>query len=281
MSRAGGVLDVQEVCAPIFCRIDNNKSQNAGTHALLVCFLGISRMSFVLSSILLTTRENSGTKTYSYNSGISNHIWRGHISYIGKFIFLCSRYCTTGWSYRIINEDQIIIQSQAIYALFDLEAHGSEAVKIASGNVSTTELLNKISDWALPAISRLPNSAFQVYACNPLFFFAYFQYYMKFANIQHRFNHVVQYGARYYAYLVARSSASLIYDRLFSQNPFNKESGAHWAEIQSFGGGVPPGELISDLLGASATPSSLIDAVRAEVLQNLPKRLWRWRGSFS
>nr|CAH8876190.1 unnamed protein product [Trichobilharzia regenti] len=41
----------------------------------------------------------------------------------------------------------------------------------------------------------------------------------------HRFTHLVNYGGRYYAYLMARAGADLIWRRYFSKDPWNSSSG--------------------------------------------------------
>jgi hypothetical protein len=60
-----------------------------------------------------------------------------------------------------------------MYALFDLEAHGSRAESLAVGESTTTDLFATICQRSLPAIERDPASAWQ-----------------------HRFSHLVPYGAK-------------------------------------------------------------------------------------
>ncbi|CAI4225459.1 unnamed protein product [Auanema sp. JU1783] len=130
---------------------------------------------------------------------------------------------------------------QALYALFDLELHGPEAQNVSRGLITTTELFHSISAKALPLLVRDPNTAFQ-----------------------HRFHHLIQYGGKYYAYLVARSSANLIWNSVFRADPFNRQNGLKWAEVQSHGGGFPPNVLLKSILGYSPTPSHLIKALKEE-----------------
>lgn len=82
---------------------------------------------------------------------------------------------------------------------------------------------------------------------------------------------MVTYGAKYYSYLVANSSASLIYKKLFSENPFSRENGLKWAQvnfflcfckiqnfqIQSYGGEYPSPYLLEKILGSAPTSTEL------------------------
>jgi hypothetical protein len=55
--------------------------------------------------------------------------------------------------------------------------------------------------------------------------------------------------------LVARASAALIYDRLFSADPFSRENGLKWAEVQAYGGEYPSDVLLAKALGTSEAPT--------------------------
>jgi hypothetical protein len=74
----------------------------------------------------------------------------------------------------------------------------------------------------------------------------------------------VPYGARYYSYLVARASASLIWNSQFKADPFSRfdsffrsiikgvcfrSAGERWAAVQSHGGELPSGQLLAKMLG--------------------------------
>ncbi|ETN80623.1 hypothetical protein NECAME_02371 [Necator americanus] len=134
------------------------------------------------------------------------------------------------------------IMQQASYALFDLELHGPDAARLLRENrITTTDLFHTIVTKALPHLERERESAFQ-----------------------HRFHHLVQYGARYYSYLVARSAASLIWNSKFRDAPFNKVEGAKWAEVQSYGGGLPSTTLLKKMLGYSPSAVHFIDALKQE-----------------
>merc|ERR1719468_592076 len=83
---------------------------------------------------------------------------------------------------------------------------------------------------------------------------------------QHRFSHLVGYGARYYSYLLARAVASNIWQKLFKNDPFDSDMGALYrSECLSHGGGKPSPKIISDLLGHPVYPGELVDALLNEI----------------
>uniref|UniRef100_A0A1I7TE57 Peptidase_M3 domain-containing protein n=1 Tax=Caenorhabditis tropicalis TaxID=1561998 RepID=A0A1I7TE57_9PELO len=131
---------------------------------------------------------------------------------------------------------------QAAYGLYDLEVHGPIAApQIATGRMTTTELFYDIMSKAMPHVQRSPDSAFQ-----------------------HRFHHTVQYGAKYYSYLVARASACLIWQNRFLDEPFSRKWGDCWAEVQSHGGGHHPAVLLKKILGFRPTEKELTIALSKE-----------------
>ncbi|PIO62010.1 peptidase family M3 [Teladorsagia circumcincta] len=108
------------------------------------------------------------------------------------------------------------IMQQASYALFDLELHAPDAARLLrEGRITTTNLFNSIITKALPHLDRQADTAFQ-----------------------HRFHHLVQYGAKYYSYMVARSAASLIWNSKFRDSPFSRTEGEKWMKLRHL---VPPG----------------------------------------
>merc|ERR1719341_2283348 len=50
------------------------------------------------------------------------------------------------------------------------------------------------------------------------------------AAYHHRFSHLVGYGARYYSYMMARSVASAIWQKIFQDDPFSWEAGVKYRE---------------------------------------------------
>ena len=76
----------------------------------------------------------------------------------------------------------------------------------------------------------------------------------------------VGYGARYYSYLLARSVASNIWQKLFRDDPFDPSKGAIFRnKCLSHGGGKPSADIISDLLDQKVEPIDLADALLNEI----------------
>ncbi|KAH8867242.1 Mitochondrial intermediate peptidase [Schistosoma japonicum] len=65
----------------------------------------------------------------------------------------------------------------------------------------------------------------------------------------HRFTHLVNYGGRYYSYLLARAGADLVWRRYFSKDPWSSSNGQRYVEkLLCRGGEYPPASMLSDLL---------------------------------
>jgi len=78
----------------------------------------------------------------------------------------------------------------------------------------------------------------------------------------HRISHLVTYGGKYYSYLVARVCAMLIYNKLFLEDPFSRQNGMKWAEIQSHGGEYESSYLLKKILGeTSLTTDRFVDII--------------------
>ena len=54
----------------------------------------------------------------------------------------------------------IFLFLKALYALFDLQLHGPYAQSVADGDISTTDVFQKLADVALPVLERTPNYAY-------------------------------------------------------------------------------------------------------------------------
>lgn len=129
------------------------------------------------------------------------------------------------------------IQTQLFYSLLDQRFHGRHPL-----GSSTTDILRQTHEEH----HNLP--------------------YPEGTAWQHRFSHLVGYGARYYSYLMARSVASKIWQQFFQDDPFNSDNGAKYREeCLSHGGGKPSHRLVSDFLGKEIEPSDLSDALIAEI----------------
>uniref|UniRef100_A0A1I7Y8I7 Peptidase_M3 domain-containing protein n=1 Tax=Steinernema glaseri TaxID=37863 RepID=A0A1I7Y8I7_9BILA len=123
---------------------------------------------------------------------------------------------------------------QAVLCLLDLELHGPAAQSIIDGTCTSSDVLNSIWNRALPSLKRNPRSAYA-----------------------HRFGHLVQYAAKYYAYQVAQSAAELIWETQFESNPFCSIAGERWARVQSFGGELPSNKLLEMAIGYAPTSAQL------------------------
>ncbi|VDK71265.1 unnamed protein product [Litomosoides sigmodontis] len=133
---------------------------------------------------------------------------------------------------------------QAVYSLFDLEAHGGSAESIMNGRVSTADLYASIWLLVFPNVKKDINSAWH-----------------------HRFTHLVPYGAKYYSYLVARAAASLIWNTKFRDCPFSRKNGVSWAKVLSKGGSLPSADLLNSALGYWPTVQNLAAALKEEADQ--------------
>ncbi|CAH8676957.1 unnamed protein product [Schistosoma haematobium] len=83
----------------------------------------------------------------------------------------------------------------------------------------------------------------------------------------HRFTHLVNYGGRYYAYLMAKAGANLVWRRYFSKDPWCSSSGQLYMEkLLCHGGEYPPAILLSDLLNCD-------DEINSQNVLLSPKKL--------
>uniref|UniRef100_A0A0K0DYP4 Peptidase_M3 domain-containing protein n=1 Tax=Strongyloides stercoralis TaxID=6248 RepID=A0A0K0DYP4_STRER len=131
---------------------------------------------------------------------------------------------------------------QSVYSLFDLEVHSLRCEDIINGNITTSDLLNEIWKESLPELERDASSAWQ-----------------------HRFCHLIPYGAKYYSYLIAKASASLIWKDSFVKNPYSKDYGNRWALVQSHGGQYPSDQLLEIFLGYKPSSIQLADAIQQDL----------------
>uniref|UniRef100_A0AC34Q9X7 Peptidase M3A/M3B catalytic domain-containing protein n=1 Tax=Panagrolaimus sp. JU765 TaxID=591449 RepID=A0AC34Q9X7_9BILA len=135
---------------------------------------------------------------------------------------------------------------QTHYSLFDLEVHGPEyAPLIAEGKMTTTELYHQLGRTAIPLLERRNDIAWP-----------------------HRFGHLGPYGGKYYSYLVAKAAASLVWNKTFKENPFSRQSGNAWAEVQAYGGELPSGKLLAIALGKAPTAKDLSEALHENYAAN-------------
>ncbi|KAL1461836.1 hypothetical protein WDU94_013704 [Cyamophila willieti] len=130
------------------------------------------------------------------------------------------------------------MQSQVFYSALDLEYHTSDVTNTFQ---QLKECQNKYY-----GISYIEETAWQ-----------------------HRFSHLVGYGAKYYSYLLSRAVASWIWQSYFEKDPFSRDSGdAYRLNCLSHGGGKPSNKLVSDFLQKEITAESLTNSLMQELDKN-------------
>lgn len=127
------------------------------------------------------------------------------------------------------------LQQQALYGLFDLNLHSGPPPSLG-----TTELFRSLHNEIMP----YPH--------------------VDGTGWQHRFGHLVPYGAKYYSYLVAKATAALIWQRVFKGDPFSRHEGLKWMRAQSFGGERPTKWVLKEILGFTPEPMHLVEALHKE-----------------
>ncbi|PZC81373.1 hypothetical protein B5X24_HaOG212825 [Helicoverpa armigera] len=127
---------------------------------------------------------------------------------------------------------------QVFYSALDQHYHGSDA----SWRGSTTEVLQKVQKqyYGLPYVE---NTAWQ-----------------------HRFSHLIGYGAKYYSYLISRGIAWSIWHKYFQEQPLCRSAGDNLRhQLLRHGGAVPPKILLRDYLQEEVTPTTLANALAEEL----------------
>ncbi|KAM3967653.1 LOW QUALITY PROTEIN: mitochondrial intermediate peptidase [Aphomia sociella] len=129
------------------------------------------------------------------------------------------------------------MQLQVFYSALDQHYHGPNA---ASGG-STTDVLQGVQKqyYGLPYVE---NTAWQ-----------------------HRFSHLIGYGAKYYSYLISRAVAWSVWKQYFEREPFSRLAGTGLRAGVLRHGGVPPQVLLRDYLGTEITPQTLANALAEEL----------------
>ncbi|KAL4716868.1 hypothetical protein ACJJTC_012679 [Scirpophaga incertulas] len=83
---------------------------------------------------------------------------------------------------------------------------------------------------------------------------------------QHRFSHLIGYGAKYYSYLISRATAWTVWKRNFEADPLNRAAGDCLRRgVLAHGGARPPKELLENYLGTEISPNSLAAALAEEL----------------
>nr|BCB28859.1 mitochondrial intermediate peptidase [Mycoleptodonoides aitchisonii] len=79
---------------------------------------------------------------------------------------------------------------------------------------------------------------------------------------QTQFGHLFGYGATYYSYLFDRAIASRVWDKLFADDPLNRDTGEKYKrEVLQYGGGKDPWQMIGTLLDSPELSRGDADAM--------------------
>ncbi|CAH1639945.1 unnamed protein product [Spodoptera littoralis] len=130
------------------------------------------------------------------------------------------------------------MQLQVFYSALDQHYHGPEA----SSHGRTTEVLQRVQKqyYGLPYVE---NTAWQ-----------------------HRFSHLIGYGAKYYSYLISRGIAWSVWHKYFQDEPLSRTAGDNLRHgLLRHGGAVPPKILLRDYLQEEVTPTTLANALAEEL----------------
>ncbi|XP_060805373.1 mitochondrial intermediate peptidase [Amyelois transitella] len=83
---------------------------------------------------------------------------------------------------------------------------------------------------------------------------------------QHRFSHLIGYGAKYYSYLISRAAAWSAWSAHFRREPLSRGAGDGLrAGLLRHGGAVPPQKLLRNYLDMEITPNTLANALADEL----------------
>ncbi|XP_047984865.1 LOW QUALITY PROTEIN: mitochondrial intermediate peptidase [Leguminivora glycinivorella] len=130
------------------------------------------------------------------------------------------------------------MQLQVFYSALDQRYHGAGA----SHGGRTTAVLQEVQKqyYGLPYV---PDTAWQ-----------------------HRFSHLIGYGAKYYSYLISRALAWSVWQRKFSSEPLSRAAGDALRQgVLRHGGARPPQEILGEYLGTEMTPNTLAMALIEEL----------------
>lgn len=137
-------------------------------------------------------------------------------------------------------------QLQVFYAALDQAYHSPNALNQlpSEGGPSTTDILIKVQNqyYSIPYVE---NTAWQL-----------------------RFSHLVGYGAKYYSYLVSRSVATAIWNKLFACDPLSRAAGLRYRdEVLAHGGGKPAKQIAEDVLSCKVDADFIARNVIASIKQ--------------
>nr|CAG4636845.1 EOG090X02LQ [Ceriodaphnia reticulata] len=131
------------------------------------------------------------------------------------------------------------MQQQVFYSALDQKLH----MHPLTGSIrTTTDILQEVQQqyFGLPFVS---NTAWQ-----------------------HRFSHVVGYGAKYYSYLLSRGVAAWIWRQYFQEDPFSRGSGEQFRQgFLAHGGSKPARDMVASFLGKDVNPTTLTHSLIREL----------------
>lgn len=130
------------------------------------------------------------------------------------------------------------MQLQVFYSALDQRYHGASA----GDGEHTTNILKSVQQqyYGLPYVN---NTAWQ-----------------------HRFSHLIGYGAKYYSYLISRALAWTVWKKNFSADPLSRAAGDGLRQgVLKHGGSLHPRLILNTYLGTELTPKFLADALADEL----------------
>uniref|UniRef100_A0A1I8GFW4 [histone H4]-lysine(20) N-methyltransferase n=1 Tax=Macrostomum lignano TaxID=282301 RepID=A0A1I8GFW4_9PLAT len=136
-------------------------------------------------------------------------------------------------------------QQQILYSMLDMELHSSDPPP-TQDRPSTTAVFQQLA--SRPSLRYLPvpppGTAWQ-----------------------HRFTHLVGYGAKYHAYLVSKAIASLVWSTRFAKDPLCSSAGRDYElRLLARGGEESTASMVAELTGQSVTVDCLVDALAANFI---------------
>jgi len=132
------------------------------------------------------------------------------------------------------------LQVQTFYSLVDQKFHGVHPL-----NKPTNHVLDDLHKQYSP-LSHVPGTSWHL-----------------------RFSHFHSYGAKYYAYVWSKAVASKIWYSCFEKDPLSRSSGDRYRNTMlQHGGGIPPQQLVDDMLGRNITVNDLVLSLENDLSRN-------------
>ncbi|XP_045781249.1 mitochondrial intermediate peptidase [Maniola jurtina] len=130
------------------------------------------------------------------------------------------------------------MQLQVFYSALDQQYHGPKAAQCGDTSLVLRQVQKQY--YGLPYVD---NTAWQ-----------------------HRFSHLIGYGAKYYSYLISRALAWAVWRKHFAADPLSRHAGTGLRHgLLRHGGSIPPQILLRDYLETEITPHTLAMALTEEL----------------